>query len=254
MNESSSIDRRPFDLGAGAAAVLLIHGYTASPAEVRPMGEALSTAGMRVVAPLLPGHGTSAGDLNRFHWRDMAECVASELYGLLGHHDRVFVAGISMGGLLALHLAARCQDIAGVIPMAAASRVTGHLHHLLPLLSLLPLQVPKSRDIHSCVEDKASGHLVWSYDATPVRFAMQLMHLAEHVRDHLRDIHAPLLAIHGARDRAVPVQASQEILREVSSRDTEFLLLPHTGHCLTVDGERALLFGEVVDWLLRHGA
>src|SRR5438105_2148507 len=93
-----------FALGDGPDACLLLHGLTGAPSEVRPVGEALAKAGMRAVGPLLPGHGTSAEDLNGIGRRDLESAARRELDRLSGAR-RTFVCGLSMGALLALRLA-----------------------------------------------------------------------------------------------------------------------------------------------------
>src|SRR5215831_6705959 len=96
----------PFNLGDGPDACLLLHGLTGSPAEVRPVGEALAKAGFRAVAPLLPGHGTSPEDLYVVTRADLLAAARAALLGLSGAR-RLYLCGLSAGALLAIHLAAR---------------------------------------------------------------------------------------------------------------------------------------------------
>ncbi len=94
-----------FDLPGGPEAVLLIHGFTATPAEMRPMADLLSREfGWRCLAPLLPGHGTTLEDLDRYTCTDWFKAAAKACDTLLRDHERIHVAGISMGALLALEL------------------------------------------------------------------------------------------------------------------------------------------------------
>src|SRR2546430_11963123 len=96
----------PLSLGGGDLACLLLHGLTGSPAEVRPVGEALAKAGFRAVGPLLPGHGTTPRDLMRVGRADMLAAAADALRSL-GGARRVFACGLSMGALLSVELCAR---------------------------------------------------------------------------------------------------------------------------------------------------
>jgi len=96
----------PFVLGEGPDACLLLHGLTGSPAEMRPVGEALAAAGFRAVGPLLPGHGTTPEDLDITTRADLVQAAESALLSLEGAR-RIFLCGLSVGGLLAIHLAAR---------------------------------------------------------------------------------------------------------------------------------------------------
>src|SRR2546430_10174597 len=96
----------PFSLGGGDLACLLLHGLTGSPAEMRPVGEALAKAGFRAVGPLLPGHGTTPEDLLTVTRADLLAAAESALLGLRDAR-RVYLCGLSAGALLAIHLAAR---------------------------------------------------------------------------------------------------------------------------------------------------
>src|SRR3954451_19377030 len=95
----------PFSLGEGDVACLLLHGLTGSPAEVRPVGEALAQAGFRAVGPLLPGHGTTPEDLYLVSRADLLAAAESALLGLRGAR-RLFLCGLSAGALLSIELAA----------------------------------------------------------------------------------------------------------------------------------------------------
>jgi carboxylesterase len=108
----------PFALGRGPDACLLLHGFTGSPWEVRPLGEALAARGLRVVAPRLPGHGTTPEALLGVDFRDWQACADAALASLSGHR-RVFVAGLSMGALLALRLAAHHPDAVHALALVA---------------------------------------------------------------------------------------------------------------------------------------
>src|SRR6266852_2399288 len=88
-------------LGDGGDACLLLHGLTGSPAEVRPVGEALAGAGFRALGPLLPGHGTSPRDLETVTRFDVEDAAREALLSLRGAR-RVYLCGLSMGALLAV--------------------------------------------------------------------------------------------------------------------------------------------------------
>nr|APZ78848.1 alpha/beta hydrolase [Stigmatella aurantiaca] len=115
----------PFELGRGDDACLLLHGFTGSPWEMLPLGEALAAQGMYVKAPRLPGHGTTPEALLKVNHRDWEQAAAESLRSLTGFR-RVFVAGLSMGALLALGLAAQFpQVVRGLVLIAPAARFKG---------------------------------------------------------------------------------------------------------------------------------
>src|SRR5688572_31852904 len=116
MNSSEDrLDPSPFLLVGGRAGVLLIHGFTASPTQLRLVGNDLHQRGLTVSAPLLPGHGTSIADLSKQRWQNWVGHVELALAGLKTRCSTVFVAGISLGSLLTLYLAAQHADLKGII-------------------------------------------------------------------------------------------------------------------------------------------
>ena len=95
-------------LGSGKSAhigVLLVHGYTGSPASMRPWGEFLHSKGYTVRVPLLPGHGSKAEDLNEVKWQEWPAKVIFELSELQKTCDMIFLVGLSMGGGTVLNVA-----------------------------------------------------------------------------------------------------------------------------------------------------
>ncbi len=248
------VDFGRIDIDGGKVGILLIHGYTGSTAEVRPLAEYLGRHGLTVVAPLLPGHGTSVEDLNRRSWREVAQAAREEFYSLQSRCETVFVGGLSMGGLLALHLGQSAAGIAGLLPMAPALYLKERMHHLLPIAKYLVPSLAKSSDIKLSVEDADSVRLLWNYDRNPLRFADEVLGLMRNVRDRLPLLDQPMLVFHGRHDRTVPVSASQVLITRCRSRDTELVILEHSGHCLSVDGEREQLGARSLRWIARVSA
>jgi esterase/lipase len=124
------LDAGPFDLGDGPDAALCLHGLTGMPFEVRPIGEALAARGVRAVGPMLPGHGETHEALARAAHTDWLDAVASAHRALRSRHERVFLVGLSLGGLLALCHAAEAEvDALAVIgaPLRLGTRAIGVL-------------------------------------------------------------------------------------------------------------------------------
>src|SRR5260221_5825788 len=96
----------PFELGGGPDACLLLHGLTGSPAEVRPVGEALAKAGFRAIGPLLPGHGAKPEDLYTVTREDLLHAAREALLSLAGAR-RIFLCGLSAGAHRHIPLSSR---------------------------------------------------------------------------------------------------------------------------------------------------
>ena len=106
----------PISFTEGAhGGVLLLHGYTATPQQLRPWAEAFARAGFAVEAPLLPGHGTSAIEMQTTQWSDYTQCAENACQKLAERHQHVFVGGLCSGGSLAAWLALQHSTLSGLI-------------------------------------------------------------------------------------------------------------------------------------------
>ena len=123
----------PFRHDGGPVGVLLCHGFTGSPASLRPWAEHLASAGLSVRLPLLPGHGTEWQQMQITLWPDWYDCLERELLDLADQCERVFVMGLSMGGTLTLRLALERPQLVSGIAVVNAS-----VHSKNPALRALP--------------------------------------------------------------------------------------------------------------------
>lgn len=234
MTQHAHLDPSPFTLSGGHAGALLIHGFTGATPEMRPLGEYLHQRGLTVVAPLLPGHGTRVEDMNRVHWESWTDHVEAALAWLQQRCDTVFVGGLSMGGLLALHLAAQSPEIAGLLLYAPALRLNNRLLPLAGLAKHFLATRPKGAKHHA---DPATDARVWSYDDHPVGAAAQLQRGQRAVRAILPSVVCPTLVFHANGDAMVPAAAAREVIAGIGSDDAQLVTLDGSGHCLTVDAQ-----------------
>jgi carboxylesterase len=250
MPQPAQLDPSAFESAGGHVGVLLIHGYTGSVAETRPMGVYLAGRGLTVRCPLLPGHGTRPEDLTRISWQAWADEVELALRVLQGRCDTVFVGGLSLGSLLTLWLGVEYPDIAGLIPMAPAIRVQNRLMPLaLPLRYLLkynPLGPMGDDDLG----DPQAVERGWSYDELPLWGASEVYLLQQKMRRALPQIHQPILIVQGRRDAHLHPRAAEEVYETVASTDRTLVWLEHSGHNLLIDGERESLWALSYDWMM----
>ena len=254
----------PFSLGGGDLACLLLHGLTGSPAEVRPVGEALAKAGFRAVGPLLPGHGTTPRDLMRVRRSDMLAAAADALRSLRGAR-RVFVCGLSMGALLCVELCARIaardgappiEALALLAPAVRMARLSRVFTEVIGRLPPLPIILGKgARDIaviaaggddptaprrsglcprRADAEGRSIGD--GSYQAIPWRWGRELRLLGEEALADARRVRVPALLLHGSLDRTAS-PAGSHILREALGGPAKVVLFPRSGHVLPLDVE-----------------
>src|SRR5262247_2887392 len=214
------------------APALCLHGLTGTPYEVRPLGQALSAAGIAALGPALPGHNETPERLAAVAHGTWLEAARGAFRELRAGHERVFVLGLSMGGLIALLLAAEERvDAAAVIGVPLRLRAPGV--RLVPLLKRWVRFVPKSSGSDIRDPDARARHP--SYDRMPLAAIHELVRLQRRVRAALPRIRAPLLVAHGAHDRTAHPDDAREILGRVASREREHLVLAASGHVVPVD-------------------
>ncbi|MFK0115888.1 alpha/beta hydrolase [Streptomyces sp. NPDC090994] len=237
----------PFRQEGGEVGVLLCHGFTGSPQSLRPWARHLAGHGLTVALPLLPGHGTRWQDMQLTGWPDWYAEVDRELRVLRERCSRVFVAGLSMGGALALRLAARHGDVvSGVMVVNPANRMHGLAPHALPVVRHL---VPATKGIASDIAKPNSAEL--GYDRVPLHAAYSLRDFFRVVDRDLPQVTQPLLLMRSPRDHVVPPADSARILSRVSSVDVTEILLEQSYHVATLDHDADRIHTESVAFVAR---
>ena len=234
------LDGSSFTLQGGKTGFLLLHGFTATTAEVRPLGEALHAAGHTVSAPLLPGHGTHPDDLNKVHWQDWVHTTQSEYEKLSAKCDEVWVAGESMGGLLCLLLAAKHPEIKGILLYAPA------------------LDIPKLRKAYVfqyflkyVAKSKPNDGLLWKgYNVYPLKGAVQLLKLQKQTHKALSRVTQPTLAFFSEKDATVALSAINLIKEKLGSKELELVILKESSHVILLASEQQ----KVIDHTLKYVA
>jgi carboxylesterase len=246
------LDPSPFFLRGGRVGCLLIHGFTGSPPEMRPMGDYLAEKGLTVSGPLLAGHGTTPQDLARTAWQDWYTSVEAAFQELEEQCSRVFVGGFSLGSLLALHLGAH-HAVTGLVLMSPAVEVSDRRSKLVPLLRHVVKFMPKDTDPqHSDLTDKEAYKRFWSYDVYPVAGVHQLLRLQKVVRAELGHIEVPTLVIYATGDMSISPQSGPAVYDGIGAQDKELVALHNSGHGLVVDSECDSVFQKVHDWIAAH--
>ncbi|RLC92451.1 MAG: hypothetical protein DRI79_00475 [Chloroflexi bacterium] len=250
MTRHSHLDPSAFFLESGPVGVLLIHGFTGSPPEMRLVGDFLHQRGFTVSGPLLPGHGTTVEDMNRCRWTDWTGHVEHALADLQARCETVFVGGLSMGSLLTLYLAAHHSELAGAVLYSPAVIVADRLIYLTPVLKYLVHKKPKSGE--SDLTDPEADLRLWSYEENPVSAAHELLKLIFRVRRLLPRVTCPLLIIHSTLDQAIHPQSARYTYERVGSTDKELVTLHNSGHCLTVDSEWETVAERTYEFIREH--
>lgn len=240
------LDPSPFFFDGGRVGALLIHGFTGAPTEMRPLGELLASRGYTVSGPLLPGHGTEPADLAGVRWTDWTGAIEEAYLDLRGRCDQLFVAGLSLGSLLTLNLAAS-QPVDGIAVLSPAIFVANPMMRFSWIAQLLPLTMRQDSPGSDLVDPDAVNR-IWCYEQFPARAAHQVHLLNRRVRALLPQITVPVLAIMSTGDEALKYQSGPYLIEQIGSADKELLPLHESGHNILADGERHLVMEKVAEF------
>ncbi len=266
-------------LEGGRDGVLLIHGLTGTPAEMRFVAKGLQRQGYTVYAMQLAGHCGDTDDLLATGWRDWMDSVEAAAERLRGRVDRLFVGGLSMGALLSLNLAIERPDLTdGLALYGTTFRYDGwSIPRIARLSFLLPWVVPfgigRKRSFTESfpyglkdarMRERIVGHMFSGDSAAaglpgnPWPSLAELYRLARRVRLRLDRVRAPCLVVHATEDDVASMRNARLICERVPA-PVELLPLEESYHMVTLDGERdrviersGSFFRRVADAALRQ--
>lgn len=239
--------------GTRPGAVLVLHGYNDSPQAVASMAGALHDAGWTAYAPLLPGHGRT---LQAFAASGAEDWIrgAREAYAMLRRdHEAVAVCGLSMGGALALLLAAEEPAI------RAAVGIAPYLHLSAPmrlLLALSPVAALGAKYVSGggqrSVHDPEAAERMIAYRQSTPRLLRELSVVAHRAFDALPRVRQPVLVVQSREDNRIPPHLAEAAFARIGSPDKVLEWRTGAGHVLTVDYGHEEVEQMVVTWLAAH--
>jgi len=240
----------PFFFPGGSTGCLVVHGFTGAPFEMRALGEYLAGQGYTVLGPRLFGHATCPEDMHRSRWEDWAASVEDGWHMLKGATDRIFLVGLSMGGVLSLYTSAYLP-VAGTVAMSTPYelppdprlRIIKYLWPFMPyaLKAGSDWQNPKAEEEHI------------AYPKHSTRSILELQKLMVEMRAALPHLTKPVLLMHSRKDGGVAPENMPKINAQVGSADKEMVWVENSGHVITRDLEKERVFQTVDDFIQKHG-
>jgi carboxylesterase len=240
----------PFLFPGGPIGCLLIHGFTGTPKEMRWCGEYLAAQGHTVLGIRLFAHATQQADMIRARWTDWLADVEDGYHMLRGSCQKVFVIGLSMGGILSLLLASR-RELAGVVILSTPHHLPSdpRIRFVKPL-SLVKPTMPKSPPAWFD-QEAYQEHL--SYPSDPTRAFAELRDMLEAMRKGLPNIQAPALLVYSKDDPVVtPEEGHMELIfQSLASQEKQSLWIEKSGHVVTRDAQRQQVFEAIGNFVNR---
>lgn len=250
----------PFYYPGGRVGCLCLHGLTASPAEVSWLGQDLAAHGLTVYGPRLAGHGTTDHrNLARQRWQDWYGSALDGYHLLRATCDQVFVAGLSMGGLLTLMLGATVP-VAGLVVMAAPLTLANidRLARARWIKYGRPyMHFPDDTDFPQrlSVEQERRGDPVRGrvrYDTWATQALEELYNLMVAVEGELPRITAPALLLYSEGDETVSPVSQQIVSDRIGSEDVRCVTFTRSGHILTQDADYPAVLEQTTAFIDAH--
>jgi carboxylesterase len=238
--------------GRNHVGVLLTHGFTGTPKEMRWMGEYLNREhGFTTLGIRLTGHATRPEDMIRSRYTDWQASVEDGFHMLSGMAKNIYLCGLSMGGILSLYSSSRLA-VRGVVAMSTPYRLPDDPRlKFVRLLSNVQPYMPKSEEEGAGWFGDAWKDYHVSYGRNPVRSIAELNELLGEMRAALPVIKVPVLLIHSRNDDYVVKDSMERIYADLGTPDKQMMWVEGAGHVITEEPIRELVFKAAADFIHR---
>jgi len=252
--------------GTLGKAVLLVHGMTGAPGEMKVLAKRLHRRGFSVAAPMLAGHGFDEAMLLKSGWRDWLGTVRTAFERLSADHDEVYIAGICVGGALGVALAAEDPRVAGTAVYSMTYRYDGwNMKHWyspvtpliqpfarLPLVRRISFAEPypyglKDERLRDGTASAQGAVIIGALDRLPFGAMWEMHDLCEHVDRVGRRVTQPTLILHACEDDMSDPRNAYR-LQSVLGGPTAVHLLDDCYHMIHVDRQRDLVADLTADF------
>lgn len=233
--------------------VLLLHGGGDTPQVMRELAQRLHDRGFSVRAPLLANHGRALKFLAAFSAEEWRDQVRREFESMRAGHEWVGVVGLSVGGALALTLAATRDDVRALVVLAPYVAIPARVRILAatsrwwgPLLPYVSSRGSKS------IRDRVAASGGLSHGLMTPAGLRALAEVANHGDASLPRVKAPTLVIQSREDNRISVAAAERAYARLGATDKRFVWTEGAGHVITADFGKERVFELTADWLQAH--
>ena len=264
MSESIDFELIHDDFSAeNKKAVLLFHGLTGSPFEMKKYGDFLLNNGYDIFCYSFPGHGERISEIETVTWQDWCEFAQNKYDTLRKNYDRFFVSGLCLGAAIAVYLGEHNKDLTGIIALSTTLFLDGFC---IPwTISLLPFAlstlvrfyytfpeddcfgVKNERTRKSLAKITAKANI--SMDNYPLNCVDGLLKLSKNVRKNLKNVTCPVLCIHSKYDNLSSPKSAKVVLNVISSEIKQYVELNDSYHMVLYDNEKEFVMNTVKEFL-----
>lgn len=247
--DRSFLNKSFYFTGTNGKAVLLIHGWTSTPYEVRRAGMFLNENGYTVSAPMLRGHGTVPKDLENVKWTDWLGDVTKIYEDLKKNHDKVYIGGTSIGANLAIILAKNRPDVAGIILMAMPYKIRLE-NMVICFAKILSFFKKYSKKFYP----PTFGHSttitrVISYQTYPVKSALEVFELIKITRKEIGKVKQPCFMLQSTSDHIAARGNLEIIYQNIGSKLKKKKYIKRAYHTFISDIKNENVFQEILEFI-----
>jgi len=274
--ENNNQPRYNFFLKGGDKGVLLIHGITGTPSEMRYFGKKLNKAGYTVYCNTLPRHCSTLGELKKVTWQEIVESCIKDLQYLKKETEKVFVAGISMGALMGAHLAYKYPcDVSGIIALAptffydgwAVSKARTRLMQAIWQIPFIRNSIDireewpygtKDEELREGIERFYKGAKASHFSKKVFLFGSPFFpmtclyqhHLfTKFIKRELSGVKTPIIILHAEEDDMTSFRNAQYLFDNIGSHDKKLVALKDSYHMIVIDKEKDKVAEEAIKFL-----
>jgi carboxylesterase len=245
-------------------AVLLLHGLTGSPFEMRYYGGKLHKAGYDVHCPCLPGHCTSIEDLKSKKWQDWDSFAKAEYDRLSSSYDEVYLSGLCLGALVCLGIAienSTPRALALLSPTMALDGWSLPWFRFLIVLAFTPVanildysfveREPygvKNEHVRKKIITMLSSDSLSAYDRYPAVTFAELLRYSKHLKKNMDKVKAPTIIMHPLEDDICDIRNARYVFDHIGSNDREFISLKNSYHIVTIDNDRDVVIKKTAEF------
>jgi esterase/lipase/1-acyl-sn-glycerol-3-phosphate acyltransferase len=212
--------------------IVLAHGYMAAPEEIRGLAEHLGKMGFWVYAPRLKGHGTSPDDLAGCSFHDWIDCMDTGYAVISSFCRKVVAGGFSTGAGLALDLAQRLPDLAGVFAVSTPLRLQDLASRFVPAVDAWNRMMERFHidDAKKVFVDNQPENPHINYFKNPISGVRELERLMSSLEPRLPEIQAPALLVQSDNDPVVNPKGVEKIFRLLGSAEKQMVMFNFQRH------------------------
>lgn len=236
--------------GTNGRGVLLVHGWTATPYEVRRLAKFLNENGYSVMGIKLTGHGTFPKDIENVKWQTWMEDIRNGFDELSKTCEKVYVGGTSMGASLTLMLAKERQEVAGIILMAAPYKIKKEklTFFAIKMLSFFGKRYQKKFYPPTFGLSSLVTRMI-SYQIYPIKSVLELLNLLREARRNLENVKQPCLLMQSTHDHIVAKNSMERFYAEIGSEIKKKQYIHKAYHTFISDIKNKHVFNDILEFL-----